>query len=270
MRRTNKLISLALAILMVFTLTACSESFESAMVRAVREMENVESVHADTVLDMGFTVAAMGESLDMDIGMDMSMDTAGDLTSGELSVNMLGIDVTALYIVEKRGEVLDVYLSMDGGSTWTSQLSVTSEQLTEGDLNLSYDAGALVNFYLEFATNFSDAVDESINGLDCSRYDGTFPGSQLMEAMSMSGGSSMLEGVDVETLPDAPISIWIDKSSGLPARISLDMTEAMSQYAGNLLDSSGLDGATMTVDKIGVTVDLSEYNSAEPMPVPTT
>ena len=129
MRRTNKLISLALAILMVFTLTACSESFESAMVRAVREMENVESVHADTVLDMGFTVAAMGESLDMDIGMDMSMDTAGDLTSGELSVNMLGIDVTALS-EDEMTQITDLSVTQGLPSEWMNILLLGSDERT--------------------------------------------------------------------------------------------------------------------------------------------
>lgn len=268
MRRTIKFISLALAILMAFTLTACSESFDSAMVRALREMEKVDSIHADTSLDLGFTVAAMGESLDMDIGMNMSMDTAEGLTSGELSMSMLGIDFTALYIVQTRGEVYDLYMSLDGGETWESQLGLSPEQITQGNVGVSYDAEALVNFYLEFASNFSDAVDESINGLDCSRYDGSFPGDRLMEAMSMAGGSSMVEGAEGETLPDAPISIWLDKSSGLPARISLDMTEAMGHYTGSLFEGAELDGASVTVNKVSVTVDLSEYNSAEPMPVP--
>ena len=132
MRRLNKLLALALALLLAFTLAACGDSFESAMVRALREMQNVESVHADMALDMSFGVDVLGESTSMDIAMDMGMDTAGDLTSGELTMTMLGIPITVTYIVEKNGDAYDIYLSTDGGSTWESQTGLTEEQLTSG------------------------------------------------------------------------------------------------------------------------------------------
>ena len=104
MRRLNKLLALALALLLAFTLAACGDSFESAMVRALREMQDVESVHADMALDMSFGVDVLGESTSMDIAMDMAMDTAGDLTSGELTMTMLGFPITVTYIVEKNGD----------------------------------------------------------------------------------------------------------------------------------------------------------------------
>ena len=190
MRRLNKLLALALALLLAFTLAACGDSFESAMVRALREMQNVESVHADMALDMSFGVDVLGESTSMDIAMDMGMDTAGDLTSGELTMTMLGFPITVTYIVEKNGDAYDIYLSTDGGSTWESQTGLTEEQLTSGgNYSVGTDAGAMVSFYLEFASNFGEAVDETLDGVDCVRYDGVFPGAQLTEALAMSGRS---------------------------------------------------------------------------------
>ena len=111
MRRLNKLLALALVLLLAFTLAACGDSFESAMVRALREMQNVESVHADMALDMSFGVDVLGESTSMDIAMDMGMDTAGDLTSGEFTMTMLGIPITVTYIVEKNGDAYAVDVS---------------------------------------------------------------------------------------------------------------------------------------------------------------
>ena len=124
MRRLNKLLALALALLLAFTLAACGDSFESAMIRALREMQDVKSVHADMALDMSFGVDVLGESTSMDIAMDMGMDTAGDLTSGELTMTMLGIPITVTYIVEKNGDAYDIYLSTDGGSTVVSESAV--------------------------------------------------------------------------------------------------------------------------------------------------
>lgn len=269
MRRLNKLLALALALLLAFTLAACGDSFESAMVRALREMQDVESVHADMDLDMSFGVDVLGESTSMDIAMDMGMDTAGDLTSGELTMTMLGIPITVTYIVEKNGDAYDIYLSTDGGSTWESQTGLTEEQLTSGgNYSVGTDAGAMVSFYLEFASNFGEAVDETLDGVDCVRYDGVFPGEQLTEALAMSGGSGFAEVPEGAALPDAPISFWLDKDSGLPKRISLDMTDAIGQYMTGLLADSGVSADAMRVENIGVTVDLSEYNSAQPMTPP--
>lgn len=270
MRRLNKFLALALALLLAFTLAACGDSFESAMVRALREMQDVESVHADMQLDMSFGVDVLGESTSMDIAMDMAMDTAGDLTSGELTMTMLGFPITAAYIVAKDGDAYDLYTSVDGGETWQSQLDLSEEQLMNGEnrYNLGTDAGAMVSFYLEFASNFGEAVDETLDGVDCVRYDGVFPGAQLTEALAMSGGSGFAEVPEGTSLPDAPISFWLDKDSGLPRRISLDMTDAMGQYMTGLLADSGVSADAMSVENIGVTVDLSEYNSAQPMTPP--
>lgn len=270
MRRLNKLLALALALVLAFTLAACGDSFESAMVRALREMQDVESVHADMALDMSFGVDVLGESTSMDIAMDMGMDTAGDLTSGELTMTMLGFPITAAYIAAKDGDTYDLYISMDGGETWQSQLDLSEEQLMNGAnrYSLGTGVGDMVSFYLEFASNFGEAVDETLDGVDCVRYDGVFPGAQLTEALAMSGGSGFAEVPEGTTLPDAPISFWLDKDSGLPKRISLDMTDAMGQYMTGLLADSGVSADAMSVENIGVTVDLSEYNSAQPLTPP--
>ena len=46
------------------------------------------------------------------------------------------------------------------------------------------------------------------------------------------------------------------------------MTDAMGQYMTGLLADSGVSADAMRVENIGVTVDLSEYNSAQPMTPP--
>ena len=271
MRRTTRFTALILALVLALTLAGCgSDSFESAMVRALREMQDVESVHADMALDMAFGFDALGESSSMDISMDMDMDTAGDLTSGELTMTLFGFPITAAYIAAKDGDTYDLYISMDGGETWQSQLDLSEEQLMNGAnrYNLGTGVGDMVSFYLEFASNFGEAVDETVDGVECSRYDGVFPGAQLTEALALSGGSSLAEIPEGTTLPDAPISFWLAKADGLPRRITLDMTEAMGQYMTGVLSESGVSEDLVSVTRIGITVDLSEYNTAEPMQVP--
>ena len=46
------------------------------------------------------------------------------------------------------------------------------------------------------------------------------------------------------------------------------MTEAMGQYMTGVLSESGVSEDLVSVTRIDITVDLSEYNTAEPMHVP--
>ena len=265
MRRANKLIALALALCLVLALAACGDSFESAMARALREMQDVESVHADMVLDVALELDVMGVSTDVPLTVSMGMDTAGSLTSGELNMDVSGLPVAITYIVEQRGDSFDLYLSTDGGATWESQTGLTAGEL-EG-YNFDSDAGDMISFYLEFASNFGDAVEETVDGVECRRYDGSFPGAQLSGALSLSGGSSFAQLPDGETLPDAPISIWLARDDGLPRRITLDMTDAIGQYIAANLSDTGIDA--ITVAAVTVTVDMSDYNSAAPLSPPS-
>ena len=83
--------------------------------------------------------------------------------------------------------------------------------------NLGTGVGDMVSFYLEFASNFGEAVDETVDGVECSRYDGVFPGAQLTEALALSGGSTWPRSRKAPRCPDAPISFWLAKDDGLRA-----------------------------------------------------
>ena len=131
MRKLNKIPAVVLALVLALSLAACGDSFESAMVRALREMQDVESVHADMTLEMAFDFTAEGaEKMSVPISVAMSMDTDGTLTSGTVDVSFLGMPASALYIVENRGEACDLYMSIDGGESWQSQLDWYSNQVS--------------------------------------------------------------------------------------------------------------------------------------------
>lgn len=269
MHKLNRISALALALVMVFALAACG-GFESDMARAVKELQSVESVHADMTLDIGFDVDIDGETTAIPLTVAMDMDTDGAITSGSMDLDILGMPISALYVVETKGDTCDLYISADGGETWQSQLGISTQELQSADngIGVNGDVSGMVGFYLEFASKFGDGVDETLDGVDCVRYDGAFPGDKLTEAMSMSGGASFATVPEDTTLPDAPISIWLEKDSGLPKCISLDMTDAMGQYMTGLFESSGVPEDMFTVTGVNVKVDLSDYNNAQPMSPP--
>lgn len=279
MRKLNRILALALAVVMVFALAACG-GFESDMARAVKELQSVESVHADMTLDIGFAAdialdmgsdsGTDGETTSLPMTVTMGMDTDGSLTSGSVDLDIFGFPVSALYVVETKGDTCDLYISLDGGETWQSQLGISTQELQSADnvIGVNGDVSGTIGFYLEFASKFGDGVDETLDGVDCVRYDGAFPGDKLTEAMNMSGGAHFDTVPEGTTLPDAPISIWLEKDSGLPKRISLDMTDAMGQYMLGLLTSSGAPEDMLQVTNVSIEVDLSDYDNAQPMSPP--
>ena len=266
--KRNKFLPLALACALCLCLAACGDSFESAMVRAARELESVESVHADMSLDMGFGVDILGERSTLEMGMDVSMDTSGGLTSGELTLDMLGVTQPMQYIVQLDGDDCDVYLSTDGGASWETSLGLSGEGPGAADNAGSYNAWDMASFYLEFGGSFGDAVEETVNGAECRRYDGVLPGGKLGEAFALSGGSSLAELPEDMSPADAPLSIWLEKSSGLPRRITVDMTEAMSAYLAASLQAEGVDGAAVEVSRVFVSIDFGGYNQTVPATPP--
>lgn len=272
MRKLNKIPAVVLALVLALSLAACGDSFESAMVRALREMQDVESVHADMTLEMAFDFTAEGaEKMSVPISVAMGMDTDGTLTSGTVDVNFLGMLASALYIVENKGEACDLYMSIDGGESWQSQLDISAEDLQSVDdgVGVNGDLGGMLDMYLELSSGFGEAVYETLDGVDCVRYDGTFPGANLTEALSYSGGAVFAGGIHEGTeLPAAPISIWLEQDSGLPKRISVDMTDAMGQYMTEMFSDVAADGSTLSITTVTVTVDMSDYNAASPMSPP--
>ena len=122
----TRALALALAALCALALPACGqESFESAMARAIREMQDVESMHVDMSAEIDMSLSLEGESLDLPLAMDMSMDSYTEplLAHADMDMSLLGQDFSVEYYIEQGGEGLSAYASADGaraGRPWSS------------------------------------------------------------------------------------------------------------------------------------------------------
>ena len=75
-----RILAVAIAILLALSLSACGDSFESAMTRAVSEMQDVESLHMDMVMGIDMSLSADGQTLEMPISC--LLYTSGEYTVG--------------------------------------------------------------------------------------------------------------------------------------------------------------------------------------------
>ena len=83
-----RILAAAIALLLAISLSACGDSFESAMARALSEMQDVESLHMDMVMGIDMSLSAEGQTIDLPISMDMSMDTINEPLTAHATMNM--------------------------------------------------------------------------------------------------------------------------------------------------------------------------------------
>lgn len=257
---------LLLAALLVALLTGCGEdvSFEATSARALKALAQCESVHAEMSMQIESTADILGEELGLDISAAVTMDTDGESASGEFTIGVFGFTTTASYALAKSGDAWDLYLSSDGGESWTVEQSLSLAEVNDnsGGVGIDPDVGSMLGAYLEFAGSVSEPVEETINGVECRRYDGVMPADKLAEALGAAEGLDTLP--DSTVIKDAPVSIWFDAESDLPVRVSVDLTESITAAPETGATGSGITAELTSVDKATMTVDLSNYGSAAP------
>lgn len=264
-----RILAAAIALLLAISLSACGDSFESAMARALSEMQDVESLHMDMVMSLDMSLSAEGQTIDLPISMDMSMDTINEPLTAHATMNMnvMQQPVGVEYYLEQSGENYQMYANMDGGG-WES-MSMDETELGQ------FSAVDGVEFYLQCASAFEKVGEEEVNGATASRYDGEIPADMLAEALERSGAYSMVEGLGVsedstEGLTSGMgLSIYLDNETGLPVRYDIDMTDLMREMMEATLAAVGAgDAMSWEIGEASVSVTLSDFNGIDAIEIP--
>lgn len=263
-----RILAAAIALLLAISLSACGDSFESAMARALSEMQDVESLHMDMVMSLDMSLSAEGQTIDLPISMDMSMDTINEPLTAHATMNMnvMQQPVGVEYYLEQSGENYQMYANMDGG--WES-MSMDETELGQ------FSAVDGVEFYLQCASAFEKVGEEEVRGATASRYDGEIPADMLAEALERSGAYSMVEGLGVsedstEGLTSGMgLSIYLDNETGLPVRYDIDMTDLMREMMEATLAAVGAgDAMSWEIGEASVSVTLSDFNGIDAIEIP--
>lgn len=276
MNWTKKLGIAALALTATISLTACTgQSAEDIMKTAQEKLNEIKSMSYEMKMDMD--MAAEGETLKMTMTgnadcivepMAMQMDMTMDM--GEL-----GSMPMKMYAQDKDGSYV-IYSGMDVGTgtmTWTSQTLGSMEDL------MQYDAQASMDLYISSADSFKENGTESINGAETVRYDGIISQEAMNEVMTASGVMKQFSALGMDTseitemlanLGDLPISIWVEKESGLPVQYTMDMTTMMQTMMEKALASEAAEGedTTVTVNKVLISMTMSNFNGVEKIVIP--
>lgn len=264
-RSTRKILALALTAALILGLSACS--FDGAMAKAVTKLARADSLHGDMTVDIVFSVAGIKTSSYTQMSADCL--TEPFLMSGEMTTDTIGVDVQTQYYADKEGESYNIYTSTNGHD-W--EVETTSDREDTG----SIDIGAALSFYLSVAASFEKIGVETVNGTSAVRYDGYIPESSIIEVLETSGISKTLS-IDtsdadiadvVRGIGDIPVSVWLEKGTGLPVKYTMDMSTAIEVILENVTGTFVSSILSVEVSRALVTIEASDYNAVESFEIP--
>lgn len=278
MKKAKKILAFVLAAAMLLCLTGCG-SFESKMVKAVKKMNDLQNFHMDMEVQMGLSMAMLGQSLDVDAKMIFGMDMQNEPMRSriDMTVEALNTSEQALIYLEQSEDSYTVYASADGGTTWEKE-QVSAEETPAQSGNMVGN----MQMFISCAKSFQEAGTEEINGSAATRYDGEISGESIQTAIDMSGAKDILSenlGTELDedsftALGSIPCSLWIDNKSGMIVRYDMDMTAVMQSLLDDMikevLASQGLEGVALelTLSKVTVSAVLSQFDQVGEITIP--
>ena len=281
MKLSKALMTLALLALMLPGLIACGAKQEQTQEEDLLEasmaaMDEIESYRMQMSMIMDMSIA--GESLNTTthaqgavINEPLAMEMQMNMDMGDMG----GADV--LMYLEKAEDGTDlVYMSMDGGASWTRQEGVSAESAE------TYNVKDNMDLYLKSAENFQKAGEETVNDIQTVRYDGFISQEAMNQVMETSG---LQEQLGILELPEetmeaiytdigqVPISVWIDPENKLPVQYEMDMTQVMQNLMDNMLEMVSQEveevgDVLLEIQKVTISMNMSDFNQVESITIP--
>ena len=286
MKKSRKLLAIALALFMMLSLSACGIS-DLPLIKAGLAFAQLNSLHIDADGELGVSVSIPAYSMDANFSFtaDGGVDYCADPLqfAADLRVNAMDEDLRLLAFGEDRSGDFVISYSTDGGQTWEETnvgktSDITSSMDKTSDLSLS-DIIELGKNLGESFSGFSKAGQERVNGRSATRYNASFSLAKALDseaaqqafysglASSMDiDAAALAEMIDVNVLEDLQLSLWLDDADSRIVKVQLDMTDLMkSLMASGLLDSllassAGLDGIDFSADVSALRLALTFSN----------
>jgi hypothetical protein len=289
MKTVKKGLALLLALLMVLSLSACG-SLEAA--KTVRKIQKLDSYHVDCSIDMSMSLGMMGESF-----MDLALSMGGDADvnrdplkgAGEFRMELMDENVNGQFYFVKGEDGIAVYSSADSGETW--KMSTIDLSASSGESGALFSKESLA-WLAKTAATFEEAGEEEVNGYEATVYEGYISGEELKalldesdavdataEAMELDPGE-----LELDEISDIPITVALDNKSGLPVRVTIDLSGLMESLLPFFLQvgmkasaESGEDTSEMlalfsmmdiSFDEFMITVLLSEFDEVGEVTIP--
>lgn len=280
MKNMKKALALVLVFAMLFVVAGCGSKDDGGsgskapltarevadkMIEATSKVDSVQSdITCKITIDMA--IEADGTSFDMDMKMDMAMQTivSNDPVTGyfksEVAMQVMGMDetqTTEVYLVQEDGEFVTYTYTPDDES-W--ERTVADEEYQD-KMAQGTDYSYLKDMKDDDLTLAKKT--EKVDGKDTYVLSFTVSGDYL-ENMGMNLDELMGAGIDMSKI-SYPMTMYIDCETFLPVRVTVEV-DGLSELLNEVMKQSMGDmGADMTVDaKFEDFVTVMTYNVEVP------
>lgn len=279
MKRIQKLLALALALLMLLGLSACGLS-DLPVIKSILGITQHDSFHVDLTGEFGMDAHVPAYGMEVSVGFTAAGE--GDYRAAPLQ---FAADIRAeaqeeigrllLYGEDRSGSFVLSY-SLDGGATWGEKALGNTADISSG-----IDSGSSLSFTdmlklgkgLSTAfSGFTKAGRETVNGQEATRYDASMRLRLILNEQSVRDAVlqalaeqlktdvSALEGkLDFSAAEDVYFSFWLEDKDSRLVQIRIDMADAMNSLLRSGLLDAVLESAGLPGD-LGLTADLSAMN----------
>lgn len=280
MKNMKKALALVLVFAMLFVVAGCGSKDDGGsgskapltarevadkMIEATSKVDSVQSdITCKISIDMA--IEADGTSFDMDMKMDMAMQTivSNDPVTGyfksEVAMQVMGMDETQtseVYLVQEDGEFVTYTYTPDDES-W--ERTVADEEYQD-KMAQGTDYSYLKDIKDDDLTLAKKT--EKVDGKDTYVLSFTVSGDYL-ENMGMNLDELMGAGIDMSKI-SYPMTMYIDSETFLPVRVTVEV-DGLSELLNEVMKQSMGDmGADITVDaKFEDFVTVMTYNVEVP------
>lgn len=294
----KKIVVLVVVIAMLFSIAGCGGkvTLESLLDASAKKAKKVKSFEMGAVIE-----------LDVDISMDdmtvgITADGEVDLEYTEDASHMDG-DIAYSAATDKQKMEVEAYLIKDDdefiiysdqGEGWTMNSSEDDENTDSEDVDKALEAlqmGELIGLLSEYEDDLelSDKL-EKVNKKDAYLIEGEVDGNYLINLLESINVKEASETFD-ELIGDSDIdlgdikveiSLWIDKSSKLPVKMTVDfqgaIDTAMDMYMKMMIEQSGgmlgdeaseyLDSIKIKTNSAMIELTFSSINKVKKIEVP--
>lgn len=275
------MLTLALLLGLMFALPTASARAEGTAAQELTDaFINLNAVNSlrldlDFALDLTIDISMEGQSLmnlPMNIALKLGMEYQKEpyAMSGQMEMQMNSMGETenkkALMYGEKDGDAVISYSSDDDGATWKKK------QAEKATFSLD-DLSTIIGSAKEIQKINLETVDGNVDV-----YTAIVDGQYLQKALEAVGSENPLSGMVGEDgtsgMADFEVVIYVDRTTDLPVRISVDLAAMMKDMMDSAMkDSMGMGDAEGVEVKIDLPVaaivcELSQFNSIPTIEIP--
>ena len=272
----KKSAAIAMSAVMALSLAACASSKpatpEEVLQAASEKVSAAKSMTCETTTQMKMSAGGQSIQMTMTGELETNMDPVAMHMDMTTDMGAMGSMNVKMYMKEENG-AYSLYTGMDDGSgniTWTAQTMENVDQLKQ------YDTQATMELYLSTGSSFQEAGTETVEGKEAVRYDGVITNDSFNELFESTGILDQFSslGVNEETaksmltdLGDLPLSIWVEKDSGLPVKYDMDMTAMMQSIMTKAMEAAG-STETITIETVHMTMLVHGIDNVESIEIP--